>query len=503
MDIYNPKMQIRELPSKIYKELSSLLEMPGEKDWKALVSVLPDGIYSKIQVEKLENVAQNNESPAEELLGELGSQSITVKELICYLALIDHQEALRLLEPTEILVQNMVLTAEEENFIKITKIILDILPKYLRKLFVYHWDNTYPNHKWQSENLTVQFLISRVPKACRHLVFVKKMKEESIQDWGSAALAFAFTDCGHHLIEGGRSRDKRLSPLRLSEELDIIRKIHIDFCSNPSISQCSETTFTNVASQMRSLAINVLGTDAEREINEIITSQMATDITMEQLKQQLRKEGNPNDGHEKLFKDLMFTMILSAEEENFIKITKIILEIVPKYLRKLFVNYWSIRYSFRKWLEADISAMMFSTVTPYVTCHDIQKRQYFQTMRSVVVGEWNISTLLFAFLESGMDLVKGCRPLNRRRLPLRVSEEIDVIRMVRKDFFADPSSMQCSSVTFTEVTSKIKSVARNIFDVDAENEIDEVIRSKITTTLTIEQLRQQLSKKHPIDEREK
>ena len=43
-------MQIRELPSKIYKELSSLLDIPGEKDWKALVSVLPEGIYSKSQV---------------------------------------------------------------------------------------------------------------------------------------------------------------------------------------------------------------------------------------------------------------------------------------------------------------------------------------------------------------------------------------------------------------------------------------------------------------------
>ena len=131
---------------------------------------------------------------------------------------------------------------------------------------------------------------------------LKQLKEESIQDWSSAALVFAFRDCGHHLIEGGHRRDKRLSPLRLREELDIIRKIHIDFCSSPSISQCSETTFTNLTSQMKSFAMNVLGTDAECEINEIITSQMATDVAIEQLKQQLRKEGSPNDGQEKLFK---------------------------------------------------------------------------------------------------------------------------------------------------------------------------------------------------------
>ena len=196
-------------------------------------------------------------------------------------------------------------------------------------------------------------------------------------------------------------------------------------------------------------------------------------------------------------------MKLTAEEENVIKITEIILEIVPKYLRKLIINYWSITCSSRKWLEDDLSAMMFPTIKPYVTCHDIEKRHYFHTMESVVVGEWHTSTLIIAFLESGMFLVKGCRPFNRRRLPFRVSEEIDKIRMVRKDFFADPSSIQYSSVPFTEVASKIKSVSKNIFDVDAGKELDEIMRSKITTTLTIEQLRQQLSKKHPIDEREK
>ena len=195
-------------------------------------------------------------------------------------------------------------------------------------------------------------------------------------------------------------------------------------------------------------------------------------------------------------------MVLSAEEENFIKITKIVLDIVPKYLRRLFVYCWSKSRKY-KWKPDDMSSMMLSTVPVWYSNIDIGKRHFMDTMTSVRIGEWNISTLLFAFLDANMYLVKGCRPVNKRSLPLRVSEEIDVIRMVKKDFFSDPSSMQCSSVTFTEVTSKIKSVARNIFDADAEIEIDEFIRSKITTTMTKEQLKKQLPKKNPINEHEK
>ena len=222
--------------------------------------------------------------------------------------------------------QNIILTTEEENFIKIAKIILDIVPKYLRKLFIYQWNNTYPNHKWQSDNLSIDFLLSRVPKvchdiayvskmreqnearACRHLVFVKKMKEESIEEWGSAALTFAFTGCGHQWIEEGCHLDKRMPHLLLSEGIYIIRKVHSDFCSNPSSMQCSQTTFRSVTWQLKSLAIHIFGADAEREINEIINSQIATEMAKEQLKQQLPEVKNPNDELESLFNGKYHTL---------------------------------------------------------------------------------------------------------------------------------------------------------------------------------------------------
>ena len=50
MDKPDPKLQIRKLPYRIHRELSKLLDTPGDKDWKALVSVLPDGMYTRSQV---------------------------------------------------------------------------------------------------------------------------------------------------------------------------------------------------------------------------------------------------------------------------------------------------------------------------------------------------------------------------------------------------------------------------------------------------------------------
>ena len=50
MDRPDPKLQIRKLPYRIHRELSILLDTPGDKDWRALVSVLPDGMYSRSQV---------------------------------------------------------------------------------------------------------------------------------------------------------------------------------------------------------------------------------------------------------------------------------------------------------------------------------------------------------------------------------------------------------------------------------------------------------------------
>ena len=45
-------MEIRKLHSGILKKLSDQLDIDGPCDWKALISVMPSGMYSKEQVTK-------------------------------------------------------------------------------------------------------------------------------------------------------------------------------------------------------------------------------------------------------------------------------------------------------------------------------------------------------------------------------------------------------------------------------------------------------------------
>ena len=45
-------MEIRKLPSGILKKLSDQLDIDGPRDWKALISVMPTGMYSEEQVTK-------------------------------------------------------------------------------------------------------------------------------------------------------------------------------------------------------------------------------------------------------------------------------------------------------------------------------------------------------------------------------------------------------------------------------------------------------------------
>ena len=44
--------QIRRLPYGIQKKLADLLDMPGPRNWKALISVMPDNVYTPEEVSK-------------------------------------------------------------------------------------------------------------------------------------------------------------------------------------------------------------------------------------------------------------------------------------------------------------------------------------------------------------------------------------------------------------------------------------------------------------------
>jgi len=88
-------------------------------------------------------------------------------------------------------------------------------------------------------------------------------------------------------------------------------------------------------------------------------------------------------------------------------------------------------------------------------------------------------------------LIPSCRPDGQRRAPLLISEEIDIIREIRNEFFAHTANMKFSFRTFLEILLKVHSVAENIFGINAEHEIEDLVKSQISDQVA-DLLKQQL-----------
>ena len=184
-------------------------------------------------------------------------------------------------------------------------------------------------------------------------------------------------------------------------------------------------------------------------------------------------------------------MELSVEETSFIKITKIVIEIIPKYLRMCFIKEWNRKYPENKWSSDDASGKFLFDQLPEGIQNNKSHEMSFEKIKTGDEKNWDTTTLVLVMLNSGLKLIKGVRPSQDRSTPLRISEEIDVIRSIRNSHFAHASSMSCSSDDFTKIMTDIKSTARNIFDKEAENEILGIEKSQIETKMTSE-LRKQL-----------
>ena len=184
-------------------------------------------------------------------------------------------------------------------------------------------------------------------------------------------------------------------------------------------------------------------------------------------------------------------MELSVEETNYMKITKIVVETIPKYLRRCFIQQWNKKYPKKKWKSGSTSGMFLFNQLPEKIKNNKNNETSIDKIKAGNELMWDTSTLVLIMLNSGLKLIKGVRPSKDRSTPLRISEEIDIIRGIRNLHFAHASSMSCSSDDFTKIMTDIKSTARNIFDENAEEEINEIERSEIETKMTTE-LRNQL-----------
>ena len=195
-------------------------------------------------------------------------------------------------------------------------------------------------------------------------------------------------------------------------------------------------------------------------------------------------------------------MSLSREEEYFVKITKIVLEIIPKYLRKLFIDKWDQKYQNNRWQSNIASGNFLFNKIPN-TAKNGRNRVYAINMQSGKESDWDTTTLVYAMLYSQLNLIPSCRPDGQRSAPLLISEEIDIIRKIRNEFFAHAHNMKSSFRPFLEIISQVHSVAENIFGINAKHEIEDLVKSQISTNVA-DLLKEQLHiEKNRNDEFEK
>ena len=166
-------------------------------------------------------------------------------------------------------------------------------------------------------------------------------------------------------------------------------------------------------------------------------------------------------------------MNLSPEEENFVKITKVVLDVLPKYLRKCFVEQWNKKYPNYKWQCGSASGNFLFDQLPYSTKNNWRNKGNIENLKNGNEQNWDTTTLVFALLYSGLGLTEPCRPNNQREEPLRISEAIDVIRIRRNVHFAHAKSMSCPPDVFASVMKDIKHAAKCLFD-NAGREIEEI-----------------------------
>ena len=185
----------------------------------------------------------------------------------------------------------------------------------------------------------------------------------------------------------------------------------------------------------------------------------------------------------------MLKMDSSAERDYFVKISYVLLDIVARHLREYFVKLWDQKYPNEKWHD-DIEMRDLKLQSLLVTKDGRKKQDKFS--QNIMKGdeqEWDISTTIRALLDSGFELMDGCRPPSERTVPLRKSEEIDIIRKIRNEDYGHVSGMSCSSDKFIDIMDKIKRVAKHLFGKDAKKEIH-----KIEVSQSTQNMREQVDK---------
>jgi len=384
------------------------------------------------------------------------------------------------------------LSAEKENFFKLTTIFVDIIPKYLRIFFKEQWDRKYPAHKWQSDEKSGEFLVKEIPNKIKKQggitqVHIKNLEKGNEEKWDTTTLVFALLVSGLELIPKCRAPKERSPPLRISEEIDRLREIRNSAFARKKNCSIKSDEFKEVIAGIKSIAERVFNEYAVREIDRVEKSKLETAV-IDVLRQQVQMEIDWNkektqmveEPYKKKGSDDMIKLDLSTEKSNFVKAKKVLLNVVPKYLRQLFKEQWNRKHPDQVWESSNASGrLLLKKLSDRMNSDtDFEKR-----LTTGNEQKWDVATLVFILLDSGLNLSTNGD----------MKEDIKVLKGIESSFFADKSKASMSSEDFIEKMDKIKSIARRSFNENAEEEVNDIENSPEERKMKIK-LRQLLAK---------
>ena len=109
----------------------------------------------------------------------------------------------------------------EENFYRTSHIVLDVLPRYLRHLFLALWNSKYPNSQWDNSPASGQFFLrTEKSQSVKKTVNQNMLHGDSFKFDGTTLFSVLLYS-SHNLLHGHPNVRSSIDQLR------IIRNTHI------------------------------------------------------------------------------------------------------------------------------------------------------------------------------------------------------------------------------------------------------------------------------------
>ena len=173
-------------------------------------------------------------------------------------------------------------------------------------------------------------------------------------------------------------------------------------------------------------------------------------------------------------------MVLTEEQKNFVKLANVILDLIPKLLRKLFIKLWNEKF------HSTVSGEYIWSAIPAEIQND--KKLFPQDVQKEILNgkeeSWDATLLIFLLLGAQPNFIESCR--RDRKLPLRMSERIDNIRVIRNTFFGYAPKAELSDAEYIKISTELRYEVLHTFGVDAVKEIDAILTSEFETQLTVD-----------------